>query len=124
VAPCTPRHADDLPGSLCELESALARRRYRCRTVARAAPGPGECRKRASDCLAARASRTFAERFRQISPSVFRRTAAADLDCACVVDGAAALDLRRADLRSRCLGPSASAEPDARSAAAHGSHLP
>ncbi len=57
-----PQAADDFPGSVCEPESALARRRYRCRADPRAAPAARSPRDRGARRRAADAGRASPRR--------------------------------------------------------------
>ena len=114
MRPLRRAHADDLPGSLREPQSALARARDR----RRAHPVPTACRmtrpNRRARRRTARAGRPGAGRRRQISARVLRRPAAAHLDRARTGRAAGIPGLRRADLRARRLGAGADPEPDER----------
>ena len=116
--------ADDLPGPVCQPESALDRARHRGRADPHAGPVHAWGRHRAAGRPAAGAGGPRPLRRHQISAPVLGRPAAADLDRPRAGDRARVPGAGRADLGPRRLGAGAGPEPDGGAAARARPDLP
>ena len=118
-----PPHPDDLPGSLCQPQSALPGRRHRRRTDPRLRPDRGRAQHPGAGRRAVDPGRPARRRRLEISARIFRRAAAADRDRARAGVGSRIHRLRRADLGARCLRAGADPQSDARPAGQVRPHL-
>ena len=106
--------ADDLPGSLREPQSALARVGHRRRADPRAGRPTARCSDRRACARPARAGGSRGGGWREVPAPVLRRAAPAHLDRTRARDRTGVHRLRRAALGTRRVGAGAGAEPDAR----------